>query len=130
MPICHQILFHVRCRLGLELIGYRVVEKVYERFPLLRAANPLLFHKDHESLGPLRDYAHSPQGFQVWSPLFFRPSLQETESSFQRRALRLKKWYLGGWIRCDSYELVALPEKLPPARMENPPLEDRFPIET
>ena len=47
MPICHQILFHVRCRLGLELIGYRVVEKVYERFPLLRAANPLLFHKDN-----------------------------------------------------------------------------------
>ena len=45
MPICHQILFHVRCRLGLELIGYRVVEKVYERFPLLRAANPLLFHR-------------------------------------------------------------------------------------
>ena len=31
-------------RLGLELIGYREVEKVYERFPLSRAVNPLLFH--------------------------------------------------------------------------------------
>ena len=31
-------------RLGLELIGYREVEKVYERFPLFRAVNPLLFH--------------------------------------------------------------------------------------
>ena len=31
-------------RLGLELIGYRGVEKVYGRFPLSRAANPLSFH--------------------------------------------------------------------------------------
>ena len=55
MPICHQILFHVRCRLGLELIGYRVVEKVYERFPLLRAANPLLFHKYTSPMDPIWD---------------------------------------------------------------------------
>ena len=31
----------------------------------------------------------------------FRPSRnQETESSFQRRALRLKKWFLGGRCNC------------------------------
>ena len=48
------------------------------------------------------------------SVVFSSVQTQETESSFQRRALRLKKWYLGGWIRCDLYELVALPDKLPP----------------
>ena len=36
-------------RLGLELIGYREVEKVYERFPLSRAVNPLLFHSNFNS---------------------------------------------------------------------------------